>query len=720
MVDRLTRKNSIQVGGAGSVPRIQFSSGAARNLQSFAERMQTASRQFSQQADAEAEASAQDQGALDGAAGQPEIQDYGTIRGRAYNQAATTAFVTNLETKTLMKLSELEGQYVNDPKGLASAIDDYRKGTVDELNKVHPAAAGLFDQSIRTKSSSAIERVKDNQFKVVKDRAEASLIMNKMAIEADLKTSANDLFSENPKLSANASNNIQQLRGQVLSIYNAVDPNGRPLYSEEEKAKAINSFNERVFSTATTAWFDAQDDKVAALLKWESGEFKIDLNSPELPNHGTDISEFMAEHKRGAAHDGLKPAFRKRFAAFMASSPPEIQKGLRIFSGHRSIEHQRRLWKDALVKYGSSREARKWVAPPGNSQHNHGTAGDLVFNGQRLDKAPAEVRDWVHENAPSFGLHFRLDNEAWHIETDPSFEDVGSSQALDIRKALSPEAVNRLTSQMRSSITFENQLEDREVRIAEEELKTQQDFDYFEMTDRVSMSPAQLEENGLSPLTVQEVRERVDNRDISPAIGRSLIKAVEDAAAPQDDPDVERRLIDRMFRGEDVQTEIFNSKGSLTPSTFRSLLEKNRTLNAPDESVSNRDKLFFTQLKDALTSDALLGNLDDGAEMRKFNALADYTRRVAGGEEPEVVSRDILDRAQRELVGGIRVKLNGMLTPRFAVSKGAGLIDVDQSAISLQKAFDRKQIDLNELIIQTRLLRQWEAAQKQIEKGSSQ
>lgn len=103
-------------------------------------------------------------------------------------------------------------------------------------------------------------------------------------------------------------------------------------------------------------------------------------------------------------------------AALIRAAPPEIAAGLGVLSGTRSIERQQALWQDALAKYGSAAEARKWVAPPGNSQHNHGNAADLSFNGRSLRHAPPEVVAWVHENAAQFGLHFPLSNENWHVE----------------------------------------------------------------------------------------------------------------------------------------------------------------------------------------------------------------------------------------------------------------------------------------------------------------
>lgn len=119
---------------------------------------------------------------------------------------------------------------------------------------------------------------------------------------------------------------------------------------------------------------------------------------------------------RPDAISGLDDNFEIGLANMINGAPADIKSGLTVFSGYRSVERQEELWADALKKYGSVAEARKWVAPPGNSNHNHGKAADLMWNGKRLDQAPDHVKRWVHENAAQFGLHFPLGNEPWHVE----------------------------------------------------------------------------------------------------------------------------------------------------------------------------------------------------------------------------------------------------------------------------------------------------------------
>lgn len=122
---------------------------------------------------------------------------------------------------------------------------------------------------------------------------------------------------------------------------------------------------------------------------------------------------------KDASHiDGLQDGFAVKLSRLIQSAPPEMRDKLGIYSGARSVERQAELWQEALKKYGSAEEARKWVAPPGNSEHNHGNAADLSFNGTSLANAPDDVVKWLHDNAGQYGLKFPLGNENWHIEDD--------------------------------------------------------------------------------------------------------------------------------------------------------------------------------------------------------------------------------------------------------------------------------------------------------------
>lgn len=101
----------------------------------------------------------------------------------------------------------------------------------------------------------------------------------------------------------------------------------------------------------------------------------------------------------------MDPAFQAALSAFIAASGGRIS----ITSGYRSPERQAQLFADAVRRYGSEEAARKWVAPPGRSNHGRGVAADLSFS-------DAAAREWAHQNAGRFGLSFPMGWEPWHIE----------------------------------------------------------------------------------------------------------------------------------------------------------------------------------------------------------------------------------------------------------------------------------------------------------------
>lgn len=89
---------------------------------------------------------------------------------------------------------------------------------------------------------------------------------------------------------------------------------------------------------------------------------------------------------------------------------------LQITSAYRSPEVQAQLYQNALAKYGSPEAARKWVAPPGRSQHNKGTAVDFAINGSLIRDANSPAAQWIRANAARYGLAVPMDWEPWQVE----------------------------------------------------------------------------------------------------------------------------------------------------------------------------------------------------------------------------------------------------------------------------------------------------------------
>ena len=104
-------------------------------------------------------------------------------------------------------------------------------------------------------------------------------------------------------------------------------------------------------------------------------------------------------------------------------------------SGYRSSSRQAELFRRAVARYGSTREARKWVAPPGGSAHQSGRAIDFYLGGRNssrnvanLSRKPAYL--WLVRNAQQFGF-YPYEREPWHWEYNPPAKTEEWEEALE-------------------------------------------------------------------------------------------------------------------------------------------------------------------------------------------------------------------------------------------------------------------------------------------------
>jgi zinc D-Ala-D-Ala carboxypeptidase len=97
---------------------------------------------------------------------------------------------------------------------------------------------------------------------------------------------------------------------------------------------------------------------------------------------------------------------------FLAAQSEARREGvtLVITSGFRTAERQQYLFNRAIQKYGSAREASKWVLPPDKSHHPDGIALDINYPGD-----PEDTK-WLELNGFKYGLCRVYKNEWWHFE----------------------------------------------------------------------------------------------------------------------------------------------------------------------------------------------------------------------------------------------------------------------------------------------------------------
>ena len=143
----------------------------------------------------------------------------------------------------------------------------------------------------------------------------------------------------------------------------------------------------------------------------------FNVESDELRTSDTEQGCMAPEESLGISpiiHSEVRPTqldrtFEVRFLAAQAAAKL-AGFNIRITSGFRSQQLQERLFNDAVKKYGSEKEASKWVLPKEISNHPKGIAIDVNYPGDR------KAVKWLEENGSSFGLCRVYLNEWWHFE----------------------------------------------------------------------------------------------------------------------------------------------------------------------------------------------------------------------------------------------------------------------------------------------------------------
>jgi LAS superfamily LD-carboxypeptidase LdcB len=87
-----------------------------------------------------------------------------------------------------------------------------------------------------------------------------------------------------------------------------------------------------------------------------------------------------------------------------------------VNSGWRTPKYQEQLLDEAVSKYGSEKEAARWVATPHTSPHVSGDAVDIGHS---------DATAWLSKHGAEYGLCQIYSNEPWHYELRPQAIDRG-------------------------------------------------------------------------------------------------------------------------------------------------------------------------------------------------------------------------------------------------------------------------------------------------------
>lgn len=116
---------------------------------------------------------------------------------------------------------------------------------------------------------------------------------------------------------------------------------------------------------------------------------------------------------RGVAN--LDPAL---LGALRSAATDATSRGVTFFvnSGWRSRKYQEQLFREAVLKYGSEKEAARWVATSNTSAHLSGVAVDIGHS---------DATAWLSTHGAEYGLCQIYRNESWHYELRPKAVDHG-------------------------------------------------------------------------------------------------------------------------------------------------------------------------------------------------------------------------------------------------------------------------------------------------------
>ena len=164
-----------------------------------------------------------------------------------------------------------------------------------------------------------------------------------------------------------------------------------------EYSKSQDAQEQRVSKIALPLWcFDSETDSLWRSVVKEGCGSDLSLGAGKISEPKTEASD-------------LNIYVKNRFLAAQSKARKEGI-NLVITSGFRTADRQEYLFKRAIAKYGSAKEASKWVLPPNKSHHPDGIALDVNYPGNQVETK------WLEKNGFKYGLCRVYKNEWWHFE----------------------------------------------------------------------------------------------------------------------------------------------------------------------------------------------------------------------------------------------------------------------------------------------------------------
>ena len=272
---------------------------------------------------------------------------------------------------------------------------------------------------------------------------------------------------------------------------------------------------------------------------------------------------------------------------------------------------------------------------------------------------------------------------------------------------ISPERADAVFNDLKSDLAFRNRAASAAAAREEAALRIEGER---QLTD-VYMRMAGLREGAVSP---GEVEELVSQGFISASQARGVIEWLSDGGERPDqtNPESLKYISAALYRdGADPRELMGWLSGNVDKFSASDFATWMKTLDSfdpgSDNAMTQEQRYFNGVLKDALTSDSLLGDADFGAEERRRQAMAEYWRRtVENGED------DIAKRSVGSLQSSMMQGTGSLVRPRGAVMLPDGSVNIEATMANIGRLIAEGKITGDEIIIQRDLILEWQRRQQ--------
>ncbi len=235
-------------------------------------------------------AQAQEQGRIEGiragatasAENVPVLRDAATIKGRAFNTAATATFTARLETQARKRINDSFLKHAADPQGMTDATQAYKAGVLGKIGEANPEVAIAFDTSFDTWAQPFINKASATALAAAQAQSKQAIAAKERQLGIDLEALGPELANADPTRQRAALNAIIHQRANLEVTLAAKDQfTGAPLFSEKEK-DTIRARNDTAIKKSwVRGWYANQENKTKAFLAWRRGTVRIPLVGPE-------------------------------------------------------------------------------------------------------------------------------------------------------------------------------------------------------------------------------------------------------------------------------------------------------------------------------------------------------------------------------------------------------------------------------------------------------